>query len=196
VIVPQEATATDDPAFVRIVHNVMEGILFRSELQELYVIAIDNWFDQKWLGFSGIGSVVFEFPPFMNRCDAALEEFRQDKITLPAFAPSRVILQNYFRRDGKSSAYVKQTRHRALYEKRRQSSAKNLQRRIQAVSNAALFVWYSSNTIKNDRASMMVYVVKNDRVQTWFVGFRKDVTWKLNLTKGISRELIEGFTTD
>jgi hypothetical protein len=37
----------------------------------------------------------------------------------------------------------------------------------------------------------MVYNVKGDRVSCWFAAFSRQQEWKLNATKGISREDVE-----
>jgi hypothetical protein len=191
VIIPREATETDDSMFTDILYAMVDGIVVQLRPKDLYVTATDSWFDRKWLRFSGIGVVSFEFPVFMNRDDAALDEFRQDKVTLPAFSPSRIIRQSYFRRDGRTSVYVKQERRTPLHKKQRESSSKNLQRRIQDVSDSGLFVWYSSNTLSQERASIMVYSVKKDKVETWFASFRKAAQWKVHITRGIDREFIQ-----
>jgi hypothetical protein len=191
VIIPREATETDDSKFTDILYTIVDGILAQHQPKELYITAIDNWFDHKWLGFSGIGVAPFEFPAFMNRFDSALDEFRQDKVTLPAFSPSRIVRQSYFRRDGRTAAYVGQEKHKPLHKKQRESSSTNLQRRIQHISDSGLFVWYSSNTLSQERASIMVYAVKNDEIETWFASFRRVARWKLHITKGIDREFIE-----
>jgi hypothetical protein len=190
VIIPREVNDTDDPKFADTMYAIADGILAQYRPKELYITTIDGWFDHKWLGFSGIGVVPFEFPAFMNRADA-LDEFSQDKVTLPAFSPSRIIRQSYFRRDGKTSVYLKQERRAPLHKKQRDSSSKNLQRRIQHISDSGVFVWYSSNTLSQEKASIMVYSVKNDEIETWFASFRKAAHWKLHVTKGIDRELVQ-----
>jgi len=191
VIIPRVTTETDDSKFTDILYGIVDGILVHHRPQDLYVTAIDNWFDHKWLRFSGIGVVPFEFPAFMNCADAALDEFSQDKVTLPAFSPSRIIRQSYFRRDSRTSAYVKQERLILLHKKQRESSSKNLQRRIQHISDSGLFVWYSSNTLSQERASIMTYSVQNDKIETWFASFRRAAYWKLYMTKGIDRDFIQ-----
>jgi hypothetical protein len=135
VIVPREVTETDDPKFSDILYAIVDGILARRQPHELYIAAIDNWFDHKWLRFSGIGVVPFEFPAFVNCAEAASGEFSQDKITLPAFSPRRIIRQSYFRRDGGTPVYVKQERRTLHHKKHRESSSKNLYRRIQKISD-------------------------------------------------------------
>lgn len=183
-------TKNDDLAFIRLLKGVVEKILGETESYELYVVAIDNWFDHKWLRFSGIGVVPFEFPAFMNREDA-LGEFRQDHVTLPPFSPKRVICQSYFHRQG--AAYVEADSPVLLHKRERQRSEENLNRRVGDISVSGTFVWYSSNTLVNARASIMVYTVKNAQVEPWFAAFRNASGWKLHLTKGINRERVQGF---
>lgn len=47
---------TDDRNFISIVNSVADGIGNHSGApNELWIIHIDNWFDHKWLRFSGTG---------------------------------------------------------------------------------------------------------------------------------------------
>lgn len=181
MLVELRPTEKDDPGFIQLLKSTIEGILAESKLDDLYVVAIDNWFDHKWLGFSGIGVVPFEFPAFMNREDA-LGEFRQQHATLPPFSPNRVIAQSYFQRQG--TAYVEIDQRALLHEKMRKRSEENLNRRIQDVSASGAFVWYSSNTRANERASIMVYTVNSGQVETWFAGFRNQNGWELHHHEG------------
>jgi len=182
-------TEKDDPGFIRVLKSIIDGVLGESKPDDLYVVAIDNWFDHKWLGFSGIGVVPFEFPAFMNREDA-LGEFRQYHVTLPPFSPKRVISQHYFHRQG--AAYVEVVPSALLHGKERKRSQENLNRRIGDISPSGSFVWYSSNTTVNVRASIMVYTVKSGQIETWFAAFRKENGWKLHLTKGIDKDRVQG----
>src|SRR6185437_17047648 len=94
------AGETDDPYFIELLNRLTSGLIHRSVPAALWIIQIDNWFDHKWLRFSGIGTVDYQFPAFMNRYDAALDEFYQDKVTFPPFTPNRVIGQWSFIRVG------------------------------------------------------------------------------------------------
>ena len=186
-------TENDDPEFIRLLTCIVEGVLADAKPSELYVVAVDNWFDHKWLGFSGIGVVPFEFQEFMHRYDAALAEFRQDKVTLPPFSPNRVIRQRYFHKQG--GAYEETEPPVDLHKRERQSSEKNLHRRIVDISESGSFIWYSSNTLSNARASIMTYTVKKHEVETWFAAFENESGWKLLLTKGINRDRVHRFLT-
>jgi hypothetical protein len=55
------------------------------------------------------------------------------------------------------------------------------------VSSSGLFLWYSGETEKIDRASIMIYAVQGDQTVPWYASFVKRVEWRLNKVKGISR---------
>src|SRR5262245_49609679 len=77
-----KAEALDDPKFVAWVERVIAGVESRFETDQSYVVKIDNWFGQRWLGFSGkaVGA--------LRVC--------QRRLTLPPFVPSRVLSQRRF----------------------------------------------------------------------------------------------------
>ena len=176
---------SDDPYFIALLDSLVRGLVKRETPEGLWIIQIDNWFDHKWLRFSGIGTVDFQFPAFMNRHDAALDEFYQDKVTFPPFTPNRVLAQWSFARVGDNYVEVpSQVPHRP----EKQPSEANLHRRVQEFSRSASFVWYSSKTVANGRGSVMVYNVAADGAKCWFAAFSRHETWKLHATKGVSRE--------
>jgi hypothetical protein len=163
-------------------------LIDQDEPQELWIIQIDNWFDHKWLRFSGIGIVDYRFPAFMNRDDGALDEFYQDKVTFPPFTPNRVLSQWSFERV--DDHYTEAPLRTLPHPSKKQTSEANLQRRVEGFSRSACFVWYSAKTLANGRASVMVYSVAGDRVQTWFAALNRQQGWKLHATKGASRDAV------
>lgn len=179
---------TDDPYFIALLNSLVNGLV-KSEMPDgLWIIHIDNWFDHKWLRFSGIGSVDFRFPAFMNRFDAALDEFFQDRVTFPPFTPNRVIGQWSFARVGDNYVEVPS---RVPHRSEKQRSKANLQTRVQDFCRSECFVWYSSNTVANGRGSVMVYNAVGDGVRCWFAAFKRHQDWKLHATKGVRREDVE-----
>lgn len=90
--------AYDDPQFVELVSRTISGLASEKCPEKVFVVRIENWFDQKWLNFSGVGRVGF-FEDWRLEVDTALEEFRQDQTTLPPFSPKRVIEEYCFLRD-------------------------------------------------------------------------------------------------
>src|SRR5258708_16563988 len=180
------AIHADDLIFIELLSSVIQGVVSLSRPEELFVLQVDNWFDHKWLRFSGIGIVDYQCQAYMNRYDAAKGEFYQNKVTFPPFAPNRIVSQRRFVRGG--DGYVEAPLRAPLHKAERQRSELNLQRRIGDAVSSACFVWYSSNTLANDRASIMVYTALGGEVWTWFAGFIRENGWKLQETKRVSRD--------
>jgi hypothetical protein len=182
---------TDDSRFITLLNSLVRGLVQAATPQELWIIQIDNWFDHKWLRFSGIGTVDFKFPAFMNRYDGALDEFYQERLTFPPFTPNRVLGQWSFVRV--EDDYVEAPLRSLPHPSEKRASEANLHRRVDAFSSSACFVWYSARTLANGRASVTVYSVAGDRVETWFAAFNREQVWKLHATKGASREDVQEF---
>ena len=183
-ILPKPA---DDPHFVEIVCRVISGLLNANAVEEVFVVQIDNWFDHKWLKFSGIGRVRLDFGLF---ADTALDEFRQDKITFPPFTPNRIIEEYFFLRASDGS-YDSSEAAPFVHSRRRVSSCRNLQRRVSKFSDSAIFVWYSSNTLANRRGSLMVYKAYGSAVTAWYASFAKENAWKILRVDGIDRAQLQ-----
>jgi hypothetical protein len=49
----------DDPTFLAVVDRIVATIVCRDWPEEVYLVYIDNWFDHKWLRYSGYGVVAF-----------------------------------------------------------------------------------------------------------------------------------------
>ena len=60
----------------------------------MYLIHIDNWFNRKWLRYSGYGVVAF--PDGYPWILVAKEEHHQKQLTFPPFTPNRVVAQYLF----------------------------------------------------------------------------------------------------
>lgn len=177
---------TDDNDFVELLNSLLTKLVTSRPPQQLWVIQIDNWFDHKWLGFSGKGIVDFNWHGMAGRFDAALDEFYQEKLTFPPFTPNRVLSQWSFELNG--NALVEAPLVRLPHASERRSSGANLQRRVDELASGALFLWFSANTIKNDRGSIMVYDTRSQDVVSWFASFVKKSSWRLQLTKGVNLE--------
>jgi len=175
---------TDDPEFIALIERIAARVFNRGNYEEVFIIEIKNWFDHKWLKFSGIGRV-----PFRNILDSqpqvVLDEFFQEKITFPPFTPNRILRQQrHHWGELKPRYHVHDTNQR-------QHSSWNLQKRVTEYATSAVFVWFSSATKSNDRGSLMVYEVHAKSVSAWYVSFRKAAGWILDRTKGIPREKVE-----
>lgn len=183
---------TDAQEFIRFVENAVSNLVDQICPDEFFLVRIDNWFDHKWLKFSG--KAVVPYPeraaPVPHQLggwiDSALEERYRDKVTFPPFNPNRVLRQQYFRKAG-----VK--KKRPIHRSYRECTGENLQRRVTQYSQSGVFAWFSSNTHANGRGSLMVYTVQNDDVSTWYASFLRKDGWKLGQVKGISTETVEGY---
>jgi hypothetical protein len=188
-----KADETDDPQFIELLNSLLGGLIRKAEPQELWIIRIENWFDHKWLGFSGVGTVDFRWPAFTNRYDAALEGFHQDKVTFPPFTSNRVLGQWSYERVGND--YSESPLHPLPHPSENQSSESNLHRRVDDFTSSGCFIWYSSKSRVNGRASVMVYTVASGEIEAWFAAFNRRQNWALQATKGASREDVQQLLT-
>ena len=159
-----ETEALDDPEFLTWVERIIAGVERRFETEQCYVVKIDNWFGQRWLGFSGKG----------------LLGWHKQKLTLPPFVPSRVVSQHRFLSEGTRPG---PQQHLHVW----QPSAENLHRYADIVVHEASVFWYSGGTKENNRASFMAYVLTPEGHWPWYIGLRKKETWEVVEALGISR---------
>ena len=127
---------TDDPGFIAVLNSLVQGLISNRAPEELWIIQIDNWFDDKWLGFSGYGLIASEIP--IDRYDTVKAESYQEKVTFPPFAPNRVIRQFSFVRVG--DGYTEFPLPTLPHGNDRKHSEANLRRRIQDFTRSSCFV--------------------------------------------------------
>jgi hypothetical protein len=178
-ITPDES---DDPAFIALVEQIVRRWDEDHNPDEVFLIQIKNWFDHKWLKYSGKSRVAF-VSGFDNHPQVALDPVFQDRVTFPPFTPNRVVREQLW------TAAKGERRHRVHRKKTWQHSAWNLQRRVTQFASSALFVWFSSGTLENQQGSLMIYHVEGESVDAWYAALRKDSAngvWKLERTKGIA----------
>lgn len=181
----------DDPAFLAIVDCIVSNLCTQHQSEEVHLVHIDNWFDHKWLRYSGYGVVAFQGGYLIN---TAKKETWQEQLTFPPITPNRVVAQFQFGRIAEHQ-YEEQAPPYLIHSRQRKSSAKNLNRRVTDFCQSGLFVWYSSGTTANLRGSIMVYRILNDEVSTWYASFSQRAGWQLDQVKGIDREQILALTT-
>lgn len=91
----------DDPAFIDSLNALVLSYANSRLPEQVWIILIDNWFDHKWLRFSGNGAAAWQrevggmtLNRFgLDRWDTVKAEFHRNKLTFPPFNPSRVIAQ-------------------------------------------------------------------------------------------------------
>lgn len=80
----------DDRRFLGILDRMVGQV--SDDVRELWLVRVDNWFNHKWLRFSGIGRVPFHSPS-PSHPGVALDALSQDKLTFPPFSPKRILQQ-------------------------------------------------------------------------------------------------------
>jgi hypothetical protein len=180
---------TDDNDFIELLNSMVRGLLVQQAPDQLWIVQVDNWFDHKWLRFSGHGAAASDIP--VTGYETVKREFYQDKLTFPPFAPDRVLGQwSYVRRD---DDYREAPLPKLPHATERRPTNLNLQRRIKKIDGSACFLWYSSNTLANGRGSVMVYTVKGETSDCWYAAFDSQDGWALGATKGINRAVVLKF---
>src|SRR4051812_48905705 len=115
----------DDPAFLAIIDRMIANLVSRNGPDEVHLIHIDNWFDRKWLRFSGYGIVRNPDNPFS---EVAKEEKNKDKKPFPPFTPNRIVAQYLYCRMSDGN-YEERPPSRLVHRRGRRSSSENLHRR-------------------------------------------------------------------
>ncbi len=173
----------DAPDFIKSINNLITTLIDKYKFDEVFIIQINNWFDHRWLNYSGKSVVQFHGGYFI---ESTLENEWREKVTIPPFNPNRILSEKIFN----FKAFDKRKFVRQLHSTK--ASNDNLHNRITDYSNNGLFIWYSSDTEKNQKGSIMVYKVQNNIVDTFYISFENNKEWKVKRTKNIpANEIIE-----
>lgn len=186
-ILPIPALEGDDPEFIEVLKGVVSGLIELHAPERLFLIRIKNWFDIRWLNFSGKGVVHFPASFFCNENETALDVFHQKQTVFPPFTPKRVLVEFHFEKSG--DFYEETTSSRPIYADVLTYSSDYLHRRIADFAPSGVFLWYASNTAVTGRGSIMVFVSENRTVTTWFASlYLKGGQWEVYRTKDLRRE--------
>jgi hypothetical protein len=160
----------DDSEFLELVSNIAGQVIQQLHPVDVFLIRTDQWFDTKWLGFSG-------------KMLGALGVTKR-RLTLPPFVPNRILSQ---------AAYSLEN-EMVFYQERQvsplhlvQPCRNNLTRFIDRITKSGVFVWFSGDTQKNSSGSLMIYTVANDLQSGWYASFQKADIWKINKVRGLSK---------
>lgn len=170
----------DAPEFISLIEKIVQANIDQHHPEQVFIIYIKNWFDHKWLKFSGKGRVRLDNAEEWHP-EILLTEFFRDKITFPPFTPNRILSQEAW-----AESKVKHSVHGEV----KKHSSWNLQKRVTQFADSALFVWYSSASESNKRGSLMVYRVKESEVNTWYASFEKKSLWVIDKTKRIDKDIL------
>src|SRR5689334_1103039 len=163
-IVPK---GSDDPEFISKVERVALGAISAYQPDDLFLTQVKGWFDHKWLKFSG-------------KVLGAVGVWKND-VTVPPFNPNRILEERRFVRTSEEWREVATSIHV------HQGSSENLKRTLRQFSASGFFMWFTGETLKNGKGSIMGYSTHGQDGDAWFVAFEKKPTgWKASRHDGIS----------
>ncbi len=156
---------TDDSGFIAGVGKILADKIYEFNPGELFITYVNNWFDSKWLKFSG----------------TKLHEvsiWKLVEVTVPPFNPNRIIFSKTFIKT-KNGFDLTNPDNQNLHVI--QKSSANLNRKITDISQNGLFVWYSSNTKLNNKGSVLIYITGKDECITFNFDFSLGInsTWRV-----------------
>lgn len=173
--------------FIEIVNKIMEGMVFKYAIGEIVFVKIKNWFDHKWLNYSGKTVVPRDFYGLKGFYDAVLENVWRDKITIPPFNPNRVIYSKFFREKDTGNRKVEKAIHKWRI------STENVHNRVVNYTTDGLLVWFSSNSEINQKGSLMIYRSQNDQVHTWYAALENIGEWRITKSKGVNLDELKSY---
>lgn len=174
--------------FINNLNKIVGKLIDQFGINEVCIIKIKNWFDHKWLNYSG--KSVVEFRGGGGLIDSSLNNEWREKITVPPFNPNRILSEYFYRMEATDNKIFERNLHKT------KDSNDNIHNRISAYTKNGIFVWYSSNTEINQKGSLMIYIVQADEVKTFYVSFVNNNDWKINQTKNISATELENILSD
>jgi hypothetical protein len=182
-----EVEEGDAPEFIESINKIMGLFIFQYAVKEVVLVKIKNWFDHKWLNYSGKSIIPFGTGNLEGVSDVAWQDEWREKVTIPPFNPKRVLSSKFFQKQDTGNIRIQQKIHRF------RSCFDNLHNRIEHYTSDGLIVWYSSNSKTNQRGSLMMYRVQDKQVYTWYATIEKNSGWDVTKTKGIELNELKGY---
>jgi hypothetical protein len=156
----------DAPEFIAAINVIAQRIAILHAPAEFIIVKIDNWFDHKWLNFSG-------------KILGAVGTWNQE-LTVPPFVPNRVVWERYF----SLSSNTERKDRPALHVSTPASDA--VRRKVSNVAPDAAIVWFSGKSETNERGAIMSYVPTLEGHWAWYAGWSNGDSWSTTALKGIS----------
>jgi hypothetical protein len=174
---PRLANLTgDDQDFVAVTNRITIALVSKSSPERIVIVRVDNWFDRKWLGFSGM---YFRYASVSRK-----------RLTVPPFNPNRILEECHYLKSNDSWELVKpeQPVHRGI------PLTMPTQRYLDREFPETLLIWVSGKTMANGRGSYMAYVPTPDGWWSWYSGFKKTEGWSIGVVSGIGRVEVKAMT--
>lgn len=185
----QEGDAVE---FIQQVNSILESLADDLYVGEVVFVKIKNWFSQKWLNYSGKSIVHAPWASLLGpgRPEEASTSVWLKSITIPPFHPNRVISSRFVRVKDTGNKRIEKTAHGY---RRSTETGRHL---VKDYTKDGLLLWYSSNTLVNQKGSLMIYISQNDQVKTWYAQFENIGGWRITKTKGINMDELHFLAND
>ena len=106
----QEGDAVE---FIQQVNSILESMVDDLDIGEVVFVKIRNWFDQKWLNYSGKTIVHFPMRGLLDSGpEEALDCIWMKEITIPPFNPKRVLSSRFVRVKDTGNKRIEKSRSR------------------------------------------------------------------------------------
>jgi len=182
----------DDPEFLEIV-EFFAWRVSNFKPDDLFVIRVDNWFDRKWLGFSGktmstLMFVIADEDPSIPDPRPVWKGPGGRAATLPPFVPNRIVRETHLKAaDGWVSRTSQPERVHSL---EKTPSEANLDRAILGSFTNAWFIWFSSRSEANGRGTIMFYRVRDGSTGGFWSSYLRKDRWQVDRTVNFDREVL------
>ncbi|MEM7163694.1 MAG: hypothetical protein AAF487_14805 [Bacteroidota bacterium] len=180
---------TDAQGFREIIETIIFNLIRNFNPDELSIIRIKNWFDHKWLNYSGKKIVPYDLETY-PAIPYVLEPYWNKEITVPPFNPKRVLAEGIYRRKQVGSIEPEESLHKF------QPTTENRNNLISRKLNDGLCIWVSSNSKSNKQGSLMVYQIKDSEISTWYLSIEEKDKWRVTKVKGIGMPQAYLLSTD
>ncbi len=180
----------DDPVFLQGLSRLVSESIRRYDSPDMFLIRTDNWFDVKWFGFAGKAKIGID-----TGIDAISSEVRPfwktgGDVTFPPFAPNRIAEQRHMKY-AKGSLKPAGGESRLVHPLQRRRSSDNLGIRVLDFCSSGLFIWFSSKSASNGRASLMLYRTNQGKLNAWYVSFIRGKQWYVDRVRNNYKEFVE-----
>ena len=169
----------DDPAFISLIGSYVFAYAKSTSATRIYLIHIDNWFGERWLGFAGKFRGIAGIR--QRRGKLGIDK-RTRSLAIPPFRPSRV--QAYAGFSIAGGGTIKECYAPALHCEKNGGS-------IHTLSGDGLYAWYSGNTATNTTGCLMVYELNPGGQDAWYLNFSTDAAGKWNVAYCRNTQLAE-----
>ncbi len=149
--------------------HVVIGAFRRLKPELVQLVHVNHWFGPRWLHFAGT--------------DRRGRDLRaRERLILPPFASGRILSERTYNSDGGElrRGRPRLTLHRPGV------------RELDQIADTGLYVWFSGDTLAQDRGALMVYEIRGAGQRGWYAEFRRQGgVWTISATVGISKDELE-----